>query len=71
MKSIADVQLPGIGQTIVIKENFGKKKFRKFKCTVEAIYNSCVLVELEASKTRESFTKVDFYTGCIEYENCV
>lgn len=67
----SDVQFPNIGQTIIIKENFGKKKIIKIRCTVEGIYKNYILVERHDNRTRESFLKVDFFTGFLEYEQCV
>lgn len=71
MRQPGDLKFPDIGQTIIIKENFGKKKIIQIKCTVEGIYKNHILVERQDNKTRESFLKVDFLTGFLEYEKCV
>jgi uncharacterized protein Veg len=71
MKTMSEVLLPDIGQTIIIRENFGKKKIREVKCTVEGVYKTFILVEHQDNKTRESFMKVDFFTGYIDYRKCV
>lgn len=70
MRLLSDVSLPGIGQTVIIRENFGKKKIRSTKCVVERVYNTHILVERQDNKTRESFMKVDFLTGHLEFEMC-
>lgn len=69
MKQINDVSLPNIGQTIILTENFGKKKIRKTRCVVERIYTTHILVERQDNKTHESFMKADFLTGHLQYEN--
>ena len=71
MKIFSEVLLPDIGQTIIIRENFGKKKKREVKCTVEEIYKTFILVARLDNKTRESFMKADFFTGYIDYRNCI
>lgn len=71
MRQPCDINFPDIGQTIVIKENFGKKKIIKIMCTLEGIYNNFILVERHDTRTRESFLKSDFLTGFLEYEKCI
>jgi len=70
MRRLSDVSLPDIGQTIILRENFGKKKIRTTKCIVEKIYNNFILVERQDNKTRETFMKSDFLTGHLEFEMC-
>jgi len=68
MKELSQIEFPNVGQTIILKENFGKKKFRKLVCTIEGIYNTHILVKHKNSTARESFLKSDFFTGHLEYE---
>ncbi|KPU44732.1 hypothetical protein OXPF_18180 [Oxobacter pfennigii] len=70
MKSIKELQLPEIGQTIILTENYGKRKIRKIPCRVEGIYNTYILVKRQDNSTKESFMKSDFLTGFLEYEKC-
>ncbi|HBM79611.1 MAG TPA: hypothetical protein DD426_02015 [Clostridiaceae bacterium] len=70
MKSINELELPSNGQTVIIKEIFGKKKIRRTECIVKGIYPNFIVVEHVDSKVRESFMKVDFFTGILKFEKC-
>jgi uncharacterized protein Veg len=70
-KNLNDVKFPDKGQTIILKEIYGKKKIKRVKCTVEGIYKTYILVERLDSRIKESYMKVDFLTGYLQYEMCV
>jgi len=71
MRTIEELSFPDVGQTVIIKEIFGKKRIRKTMCTVEKIYTTHILVEHQQSMIRESFMKADFLTGHVEFEKCI
>lgn len=71
MKSIDDLKLPEVGQTIILRELFGPNKIRQSECIVEGVYSNFILIEHKKNKVRESFMKVDFITGNLEFEKCV
>lgn len=71
MKTLDELSFPDVGQTIILKEYFGPNKMKQSECIVEGVYPNFILVEHKNNKVRESFMKVDFITGSLEFEKTV